>query len=139
MRTTVAAVCIFLFFSMALLSMYQIGATGGVLRGGYLMMASYYMNNFGDRPDSFILADKSLRPNYQATIAVYDRRSMRFFRSRLGEENVQAYGDSAWIVQGVVMSDFFGHLRGMEIGILATGSVMVLAMVLPWYFDTRSL
>ncbi len=138
MRTTVAGICVFLFFTMSLLSIYQIGATGGVLKGGYVMMANYYMSTFGDRPASFILADASERSSYSTTILVRDRRARNLFRSRLGEENVRPYGEQGWMVSGVKVNDFFRLLQGMEMGILAIGSVLVISMVLPLYFDSRS-
>lgn len=137
MRTTVAVVCIFLFFVTTLLCLYQIGGTGGALRGGYLMMATYYSNNYGDRPLSFILADQDLRSDLGRAFLVQDTRSMRFFKSKVGDEGVQEYATGAWVVSGVSMKEFFGYMRGMEIGIIATGSVMIISVLLPFYFDGR--
>ncbi len=137
MKTTIAALCIFLFFIMTLLLLYQIGGTGGTLKGGYLMMTNYYSSNFGDRPISFILEDKDKRGSYSATILVQDARSMRFFKARLGEDHVQSYGQNTWVVQAVSMQEFFVYLRGMEIGILATGSVLIASIILPFYFDSK--
>lgn len=137
MKTTIATICIFLFLLSTFLTFYQIGGSGGPFKGGYVMMASYYMSAFGDRPASFITADEKKRGSYAASILVQDARSMRFFKSRLGSDRIQSYGQNAWVVKSVPMRDFFGYLRGMEIGIFATGSVMVLTLLLPFYYDSR--
>ncbi len=135
MKATMAGIFIFLFLLTSFLCLYQIGATSGVLRGGYLIMSAYYTSAFGDRPGSFLLADRSLRGDYVATLLVQDPRSMRFFRSKVGSGNIQAYGQNAWIVQGVSQLDLFGYLQSMELGILATGAVMALCLVVPYFYD----
>lgn len=137
MRATIAGICIFLFFTTTLLALYQMGTTSGFLQGGYLMMTSYYFQVYGDRPMAFILADKDDRSELSTPFLVQDTRSMRFFRSRLGEEGVQSYSTNAWVVRGLSQRAFFGYLRGMEIGIVVTGAVMVASIVLPLYYDSR--
>jgi hypothetical protein len=137
MRATIAGICIFLFFTTTLLTLYQVGMTSGFLQGGYLMMSSYYYQVYGDRPTAFVIADKDERSELSTPFLVQDTRSMRFFRSRVGEDAVQAYATDVWVVSGVSQRAFFGYLRGMEIGILVTGAVMAASIILPYYYDSR--
>ena len=137
MRTTIATVCIFMFFTTVLLNLYQIGATSGSLQGGYLMMTLYYSNAYGDRPLSYILEAQKDRSEMGTAFLVQDTRSMRFFRSKLGTENVQEYAEGVWVVTNLSQRDFFGFLRSMEIAILATGVITVAVIIIPYYYDSR--
>ena len=137
MRTTIATVCIFMFFTTILLNLYQIGATSGSLQGGYLMMTLYYSNAYGDRPLSYILEAQKDRSEMGTAFLVQDTRSMRFFRSKLGTENVQEYAEGVWVVTNLSQQDFFGFLRSMEIAILATGVITVAVIIIPYYYDSR--
>jgi len=139
MRTTVAAVCIFLFLITSLLCMYQIGGGGSFLSGGYLTMSAYYTAAYGDRPGAFLLSDKSIRSDYGVTLLIQDARSMRFFKSRIDSSQITAYGQNAWIVQGVSQKQFFGYLQNMELGVILTGAAMVVSLFVPYYYDSRKL
>ena len=103
------------------------------------MMVNYYFQAYGDKPESFILADMDTRSDMGVTFLVQDTRSMRFFRSKVGDDGVQAYSTNAWVVSGISEKQFFGYLRGMEMSIFATGAVMVISIVLPFYYDARPL
>ncbi len=138
MRSTLAAVCIFLFLVTSFLCMYQIGGGGGFLRGGYLTMSAYYRSAYGDSPTAFILADKSIRSDYAVTLLIQDARSMRFFKSRIDSSQITSYGQSAWIVRGVSQRQFFGYLQEMELGIIATGSAMVASLFVLYYYDSKT-
>ncbi len=137
MKSTIAAVCIFLFFATTLLLLYQIGGTGGSLRGGFLMMVAYYSNTYADRPTSFILANKNDRSDLSAPILVQDQRSLQYFKSKVGEEQIQTLGTNAWGVTGISQREFFLFIRGMEIYIVLTGSIMIMSLILPFYYDVR--
>ena len=137
MRTTIAAVCIFMFFTTILLNLYQIGATSGALQGGYLMMSVYYSNAYGDRPISYVFESQKERSEMGVAFLVQDSRSRSFFTSKMGEENVQEYTTGAWVVTGVSQRAFFGFMRSMEIAILATGMVTVAVIIIPVYFDSK--
>jgi len=137
LRTRIAAISIFVFFTSTLLCLYEIGGTGGALKGGYLMMSAYYTSAFGDRPASFLFFDKSKLPGYAATLLVQDTRSMRFFKARLGADRIQSYGEKSWIVRNVPQKTLFGYVQGMEAGIILTGIVSILSIVVPYYYDTR--
>jgi hypothetical protein len=138
-RTTIAAACVLLFFVMTLLALYQIGSTAGVFRGGYLMMTTYYMDGYPeDRPLSYILGNKNERSEMGRALVIQDPRSRRFFVSKVGEELVEQYAEGVWIVSGVSQRDLFLYLRGMEIGIVATGAVITASILLPVYYDRTS-
>jgi len=137
LRTTIAAVCIFMFFTTILLNLYQIGATSGALQGGYLMMSVYYSNAYGDRPISYVFESQKERSEMGVAFLVQDSRSRSFFTSKMGEENVQEYTTGAWVVTGVSQRAFFGFMRSMEIAILATGMVTVAVIIIPVYFDSK--
>ena len=137
MRTTIAAICIFMFFTTVLLNVYQIGATSGALQGGYLMLTIYYSNAYGDSPISYIFESQKDRSEMGVAFLVQDTRSMRFFMSKLGEENIQEYTTGAWVVTGLSQRDFFGYLRSMEIAILVTGLITTAVIILPLYFDSK--
>jgi len=137
LRTTIAAVCIFMFFTTILLNLYQIGGTSGALQGGYLMMSVYYSNAYGDRPISYIFESQKERSEQGVAFLVQDSRSRRFFTSKMGEENVQEYATGTWVVTGISQRAFFGFMRSMEIAILATGLVTVAVIIIPVYFDSK--
>jgi hypothetical protein len=139
MRTTIAAVCIFMFFTTVLLNIYQIGATSGALQGGYLMLTVYYSNAYGDRPISYIFESQKDRSEMGRAFLVQDTRSMRFFRSKLGQENVQEHPlyPGSWVVTGLSQRDFFGVMRSQEIAILVTGFITVAVILVPLYFDSK--
>jgi hypothetical protein len=137
MRTTIAALCIFMFFTTVLLNIYQIGATSGALQGGYLMLTIYYSNAYGDRPISYIFESQKERSEMGRAFLVQDTRSMRFFMSKLGQENVQEYSTGAWVVTGLSQRDYFGFLRSQEIAILVTGFITVAVIIIPLYYDSK--
>jgi hypothetical protein len=137
MRTTIAALCIFMFFTTVLLNIYQIGATSGALQGGYLMLTIYYSNAYGDRPLSYIFESQNERSEMGRAFLVQDTRSMRFFTSKLGQENVQEYSAGAWVVTGLSQRDYFGFMRSQEIAILVTGFITVAVILVPLYYDSK--
>jgi hypothetical protein len=126
-----------MFFTTVLLNIYQIGATSGALQGGYLMLTLYYSNAYGDRPISYIFESQKDRSEMGRAFLVQDTRSMRFFRSKLGQDNIQEYQTGAWVVTGLSQRDFFGVMRSQEIAILVTGFITAAVIIVPLYFDSK--